>query len=149
MRRLRLLILTLSSLTSACGGMEVADETMDSALRDRGQSLSVADAVFGGTTTITFYPGEYAASSALFVQLECTQNGVTVLKTGSPNYKAYSCDWLPRFGVTCVGDHYETVVGSLESSAYTGGAADCVVTASASDGRHVRPIATARFHISP
>ncbi len=139
----------LVAAATGCGGTE-ADEvgTQLDAARASGASISATPAVYGGYTTLTLYPGQYA-DYPLTVGINCFQNGVLVL--GTPSYELHYAIDHGIAGYAYVGDHYEVVQGPLSWQAYTGGSADCRAFARRHNVKRgsATEIASASFTISP
>lgn len=143
----------LVAAAAGCGGTE-ADEaaTQSDAARggntSSGASISATPAVYGGYTTLTLYPGQYA-DYPLTVGINCFQDGVLVL--GTPSYELHYAIDHGIAGYAYVGDHYEVVQGPLSWGSYTGGSADCRVFARRHNIKRgsATEIASASFTVSP
>lgn len=126
---------------TGCGGSDVTSAGDVLASRS---SISATPAVYGGSTTVTFYPGRYMGGE-LAVQITCYQGAAAVMTTYS-----YFLDYAIQNdipGYTLEGDHYLIVMGPLAWLSYAGGGAECQVV-----GNHYRnrpaPVATNSFTLS-
>jgi hypothetical protein len=159
-RRL-LVALGFAVLIAACGGTDTTDPAAadtaaakggkpgggggGSTSTSGGASVSATNGTYGGYTWVSFYPGSYATSQ-LYVGINCTQNGATVLAGSS---------WELHYAVSAgfasyklVGDHYEVAFSPLMSQSYTGGSASCVVQGYVSGTKGLTSVASGAFSIS-
>ncbi len=159
-RRL-MLGLGVAAMLAACGGTETddlvdPDGSAEAAARggkngggtpapSGGASISATNAVYGGYTVVSFYPGSYAGNQ-LYVGYKCTQNGATVLAASSWElHYAVSAGYV---SYALLGDHYNVVFNSLRSQVYTGGSASCVVEGYVGGSKGLKSVASSTFTIS-
>lgn len=123
-------LVALAAGFTGCGGLEadstsaggVVSEALSVISRASKASISATPAVYGGDTTVTFYPGRYMGKE-LAVQITCYQEGVAVATTFSYFLDYAIQNQIP--GYELVGDHYVIVMGPLSWPSYVGGGAEC------------------------
>lgn len=147
-------------MLAACGGTDTTDPAATDTAAARGgkagggggtttssggASVSATNGTYGGYTWVSFYPGSYA-SGQLYVGINCTQNGATVLAGSS---------WELHYGVSAgyasykyVTDHYEVAFSPLMSQSYTGGSASCTVQGYVGGSKGLTSVASNTFTIS-